>query len=190
MTAVALRAPDPGGSAGRDRPRSPVMLITIGLAAAVAVSHIEAAVGAFAGGSPALAAALVAVAAAAGLWTVRVARRPARSTLLAGAAGAAALVAMWATTRTIGVPLGLAERAPVGVLDALTALDELLLTGFAITAADVQRGLRERWSAVGSIAISLSFIALATGCGPAVAPTTASAGASPSAAVALLCHLY
>lgn len=162
------------------------VLVAAGLAAFVAASHLEAAVGAFAS-SPGLSAALVGVGLAAAGWAVRIAHRPSTGVLLLGAGAALALVAVWVWTRAIGLPLDGMRRAPVGVLDALTAFDELLLAGFAVAGArGSRRASRERWPLLGSAAISLSFIALAMGCEPSTAPA---AGGAPQSA-ALICHLY
>lgn len=190
MTDVPLLASDAARPCGLERPRSPLALIAVGLAAFIAASHLEAAVGAFAR-SAALGLALTGVGAGAALWAVRVARRPRRSDLLIGAGASAALLVLWAWTRTIGLPVGLTGRAPVGALDTLTALDELLLIGFAIAAAGARCRLREAWSVLGSIAISVSFIALAMGC----EPPSGSAAPGPNgkgrpAVAALVCHLY
>jgi hypothetical protein len=167
---------------------APALVLAIGLAAFVAASHLEAGVAAVAV-SPAIGAVGALVAAGAGAWALRAARRPSRRTLLAGAAAALALVALWAWTRTVGVPLdGSRGRAPIGVLDALTAFDELLLAWFAIRAARLAsrgRAGSDRWPLLGCLAISLSFIALAMGCAPSRSATEARAAASP-----LVCHLY
>ncbi len=171
-------------------PSRPAVAMAVGLAAFVAASHLEAAVAAVAL-SPVIAAIAAAVALLAGAWTVRVARRPSRALLLAGAAGAASLAALWVATRTLGVPFdGSPARAPVGVLDAITALDELLLAGFALAAARPRRRpAGDRFPPLGCVAISLSFIALAMGCGPSQPSAVASAG-SDAPGASLICHLY
>ena len=177
------------------RPRSTALLICVGLALFVVASRLEAAVGAFAifdedpASSAFVGALQVALAALVGLWAARVARAPSRRLLGAGATGASALAALWIATRTIGV----GGPAPVGILDALTALDELLLAAFALAAGSSYNAARRRrppwegWSAIGSIAISLSFVALAMGCEPSSAPV---AGGGPGAVTPLVCHLY
>lgn len=171
-------------------PPAPALAMAVGLAAFVAASHLEAAAGALAH-SPAVAAIVAAVGFAAAAWALRAARRPSRATLLAGAAAALALAALWVWTRTMGVPLdGSAARAPAGVLDAITALDEVLLAGFAISAARSLGGpARDRFPVAGCVAISLSFVALAMGCTPA-APDAADAAAPHARAPAYICHLY
>jgi hypothetical protein len=168
--------------------RSPSQPIAIGLAACVAASHLEAAVSALPR-SPVVGVAVAAIAVVAGAWAVRVARGPSRALLLAGAGGAAALVALWLWTRTLGVPgVGGGVAAPIGVLDALSALDALLLAGFATGAArSAGRAPRERWPVVGCVAISVSCIALAMGCEPSA---TASASSPAGPAPGLVCHLY
>jgi hypothetical protein len=62
------------------------------------------------------------------VWTVLVYGDPLnRRLLLAGAVGNGALVAVWAISRTIGVPLGPQPWRPeaLGVADVLSTLDEL-----------------------------------------------------------------
>jgi hypothetical protein len=164
--------------------------MAVGLAAFVAASHLEAGVAAVAR-SPAIAAVAAALAVAAGTWALRAARRPSRASLLAGAGGALTLVALWVWTRTVGVPLdGSGVRAPVGVLDALTAFDELLLAWFAISAArSLGRPAGDRFPVLGCAAISLSFIALAMGCSPSQS-AAASSAAGDAGGAPLICHLY
>ena len=60
-------------------------------------------------------------------WAVLVVVRPKGWVLLAGAGGNAAVVALWAVTRTVGIPLGVAagQREGVGALDATCGLLEL-----------------------------------------------------------------
>ena len=162
------------------------LVAPVGLAAFVAASHLEAAIGALAL-RPGLGVALILVAlvTAGGrcAWPVR--RRgarwsPARSvpqrSLCCGRGRAA-----WASRSP---PRG---RAPVGVLDALTAFDELLLAGFAFAAAARSRAVppRSGWQVPAFAAISVSFMALAMGCEPS--PSVA-AGVPQSRA--LICHLY
>jgi hypothetical protein len=164
-------APLPGAAV-----RSSALVVAVGLGVFVAAAHLQAAVSAF-GASPPIALVLCAVGLGAAAWSLRVALRPTRALLALGAAGATALVGLWIVTRTAG-------GAPVGVLDALTALDELLLAGFALAAARERPG--ERWPPAGMAAISLSFMALAMGCEPPAAPAAQDGGRTPSA----ICHLY
>jgi hypothetical protein len=63
------------------------------------------------------------------LWTAHVYSRPLNARLLvAGAVGNAALVAMWAITRTTGLPFGPhpGEPEPVGPADVMAVVDEVL----------------------------------------------------------------
>lgn len=68
-------------------------------------------------------------AAAAGqfLWAAVVVNRPGTAVLVAGIGANTAVVALWALTRTAGIPLGASagRREPVGTLDVTTALLEL-----------------------------------------------------------------
>jgi hypothetical protein len=182
MTAVLATA----ASDRRARPAArarhgTALLICVGLALFVVASRLEAAVGAFVASSPSVGALQLAAAALVGLWAGRVARSPSRHLLRSGAVGACLLVAAWTATRTIGLA---GPAAPVGLLDAMTALDELLLAAFALAAAGTRGARWDGWSALGSVAISLSFVALAMGCEPAAAPA-AGGGVAP-----LVCHLY
>jgi hypothetical protein len=60
-------------------------------------------------------------------WAVLVVVRPRAAVLAAGAVGNLAVVALWAVTRTAGIPLGVAagQREGVGVLDTSCGLLEL-----------------------------------------------------------------
>jgi hypothetical protein len=153
------------------------LLICVGLALFVVAARLEAAVGAFAASSPSVGAVQLAVAVLVGLAAARVARSPRRRALRAGAAGAGVLAAVWIALRASG-------QAPVGLLDAMTALDELLLALFALAASRGRGTCREGWSLLASVAISLSFVVLAMGCEPAVAPASDADGPAP-----LICHL-
>jgi hypothetical protein len=190
VSAAAL----PGPAGARPAPAiaggAPALAMAIGIATFVAASHLEAGVAAVAH-NPAIGGIAVTIAGGAGAWAARAFRRPSRATLLAGAAAALALVALWVWTRAVDVPLdGSRGRAPVGVLDALTAFDELLLAWFALSAARSRgRSGSDRWPVLGCLAISLSFIALAMGCAPSRSPAAGSGGTNATG-VALICHLY
>lgn len=97
--------------------------------AVAAVVH-AAAVSEHAHGAAVLAWAFVALAAAQGTWALAVLLAPRPGVLLAGVVGNLAVVALWAWTRTAGVPLGVAggHREAVGALD-------LLATGMEAVAA-------------------------------------------------------
>jgi hypothetical protein len=64
-------------------------------------------------------------------WAVLVVVRPSRWVLAAGGAANLAVVALWAVTRTVGIPLGAAagRREAVGVLDVTCGLLELGVVG-------------------------------------------------------------
>ncbi len=66
------------------------------------------------------------------IWAVLVLRDPLNSrVLVAGVAGNAALIAVWAISRSVGVPIGPESGNPeaIGVLDVLSKLDELVAIG-------------------------------------------------------------
>jgi len=71
----------------------------------------------------------VAVAAGQAGWAVLVVMRPVRAVLMLGAAGNAGVLAVWAVSRTAGVPIGpeAGVRLPVGFPDAVTAALEAIL---------------------------------------------------------------
>jgi len=76
------------------------------------------------------------------LWTALIFGDPSnRRILLAGAVGNGALVAVWAISRTVGVPLGphAWQPEPAGVADVLSTLDEL---GAVVLIAAILAGVR------------------------------------------------
>ncbi len=105
--------------------------VALGLGAFIAAAHLESAVQAVSS-SWALALVLAAVAALVATWTWRLWRGGSVAVARAGAGLFAALAALWLASRTAGLPFGLAPRAPIGALDALTALDEVLLVGLPL----------------------------------------------------------
>ena len=68
-------------------------------------------------------------------WGLRVWSRPTSKLLMAGAAGTAAIVAVWAWSRTAGIPLGHEHAGPeaVGLVDAVTTLAEVATVALALT---------------------------------------------------------
>jgi hypothetical protein len=60
--------------------------------------------------------------------------RPGRGTLILATAGSLAVVALWAVSRTTGLPFGPEAGHPeaVGVLDAMTVADEIALAACAV----------------------------------------------------------
>jgi hypothetical protein len=59
-------------------------------------------------------------------WAVAVVRRPSTRLLLAGVAGNLLALSLWAQTRLVGIPLGVAagRREPIGAMDLSCALLE------------------------------------------------------------------
>ena len=120
--------------------RQELVLLTAAMAWGAAVihavvipAHLEesALIGAF----------FVVVAPAQALWGSWIYPRPERRVLLAGAVGSLAVVALWAFTRAVGVPVGPEAWHPesVGVLDVIASVDELLTAAFAIALAGSPR---------------------------------------------------
>ncbi len=70
------------------------------------------------------------------VWAVVAWRRAPRWWLVAGAFGNGAIVALWAVTRTIGIPLGpgRGEVETVGALDIVATTCEVLLVGCLVVA--------------------------------------------------------
>jgi hypothetical protein len=134
MTASALTA---DRAAGR---RQELVLLTAALAWGAAVIHTVV-VPAHLAESAAIGAFFIVAAPAQALWGSWIYRRPDRRLLLAGAAGSLAIVALWAFTRLVGVPLGPDAWRPesVGVLDVVATVDELLTAAFALALAGSAR---------------------------------------------------
>ena len=65
-------------------------------------------------------------------WGVLVYRRPERRLLVAGAIGSLLVVAVWAVSRTVGLPIGPGQPEAVGAIDALCSLDETLLAALVL----------------------------------------------------------
>lgn len=77
------------------------------------------------------------------LWSVAVVVRASRAVLVAGVAGNLAVVALWALTRTYGLPWGLLSRPEaVGPWDVACALWEL---GVAAACMTLLRSRERRW---------------------------------------------
>jgi hypothetical protein len=76
--------------------------------------------------------------------------RPSRRILLAGVAGSAAVIVLWAATRLVGIPLGpgAGRTEPVGVLDLIASVAELatVVCGVVVLRGR-QLGASWRWSA-------------------------------------------
>jgi len=89
------------------------------------------------------------------LWAVWVVVAPSRLLYLAGAAGNAAIVALWVVTRTYGVPAGpgAGEREAVEFADTLATVFEVLLVVGALALARTAPARPIRWPA-GALAAS------------------------------------
>jgi hypothetical protein len=83
------------------------------------------------------------------LWAVWVVVAPSRLIYLAGAAGNAAIVALWIVTRTAGVPAGpgAGEREAVEFADTLATVFEVLLVGGTLVLARTVPARPIRWPA-------------------------------------------
>jgi hypothetical protein len=90
------------------------------------------------------------------LWAVWVVVAPSRLLYLAGAAGNAAIVALWIVTRTYGVPAGpgAGEREAVEFADTLATVFELLLVIGALVLVRTAPARSIRWPA-GALTASL-----------------------------------
>ena len=105
-------------------------------------------------------------------WALLVLFHSSRAVYLAGAAGNAAVVAMWVVSRTTGLPLGPdpGEAEPVGLADTVATLFEVLIAAGALllASAAVSRPPLPRLSAGAALATlavtaatALSLLALA-----------------------------
>jgi hypothetical protein len=89
------------------------------------------------------------------LWAVWIVVAPSQLIYLAGAAGNAAIVALWIVTRTAGVPAGpgAGEREAVEFADTLATVFEVLLVAGALVLARTVPARPIRWPA-GALAAS------------------------------------
>ena len=104
----------------------------------------------------------VAIAVLQALWAILALRYPRRSLLLVGAAINLATLALWAFTRTMGLPIGPEPWTPekFGLLDAITAAFEIgLLTSIALALRGVRLHLRRVQVAAG---LTVALIAIMT----------------------------
>jgi hypothetical protein len=166
-----------------------VIPVTIGLAGFVAASHLDASIQS-AGSSLPLAAALAATALVVSLWGWRVAHQLTGRLLLGGAALFASLAAIWLCSRTVGLPFGIAPRAPAGILDSVTAFDEVLLAAAAVMLATTPGRAEGLLPGFAFLAMSVSFMLLIAGCGIGAATPQRGVGFAARSAVPLFCHLY
>jgi hypothetical protein len=126
--AGAQRTNDLANGSRRPRPSGPFVALAIASAGAAAT---HAAVGPAHFREAAAFGVFFALAAASQAgWAVLLLLRPTRRLLVVGAIGNAAVVALWAVTRTIGLPIGPDPWRPeaIGAADALAAQLEIALT--------------------------------------------------------------
>jgi hypothetical protein len=103
---------------------------------------------------PGEAAVLFGIAVVQGGWLVT-ARRGGRRALLGGAVLNALLVGLWATSRTVGLPIVSVGRVPVGLLDSLCAVDSTVLVLLALGLASRGRRPVPSWSLAVAVVLSL-----------------------------------
>lgn len=102
----------------------------------------------------------VAIAVVQALWAILVVRYPLRPLLLVGAATNLATLALWAFTRTKGLPIGPEPWTPekFGLLDGITAVFEIgLVTSIALALRSVRLRVR-RLQVVAGLTIALIAI--------------------------------
>jgi hypothetical protein len=176
---------DGGSGGGRVTPasaaadvRRTLVLILAGLSAGAAVIHLAAAPSHYREIGD-LAAGFVVSAAFQAAWIRWCLAGPSRSTIAIGIAGNLAIVAAWAWTRTIGLPVGEFAGSPehVGFPDGASVVFELLLvTGLVIRWLEIDVALSRRSviRAIASVAVvpivglvlvvtSLATVAIASG---------------------------
>ena len=103
-------------------------------------------------------------------WAARVWRRPSRPVLFWGLALNLALVAVWALSRTRGLPVGPDAFHPeaVGPLDLQSTVDELLTGALVLSTLVAWRSvLASAFEALALAAACTSFVVLAAGAGHA-----------------------
>ncbi|HLO35181.1 MAG TPA: hypothetical protein VK194_03830 [Candidatus Deferrimicrobium sp.] len=186
--AFAVVAPSirPGAAGPSDAPvttgapsvRRSLVMIMAGLSAGAAVIHLVAAPSHYREIGD-LAAGFLVSAAFQALWIRWLLAGPSRRTMAIGIIGNLAIIAAWAWTRTIGLPVGelAGSPEPVGYPDAASVAFELLLVaGLAVRRLDLDLAI-SRWPAartIASIAVvpvvglvlvltSLATVAVATG---------------------------
>jgi hypothetical protein len=182
--ASAIVADDRAGG-GRVNPataaadvRRTLVIILAGLSAGAAVIHLAAAPSHYREIGD-LAAGFVVSAAFQAAWIRWCLAGPSRATIAIGLAGNLAIVAAWAWTRTIGLPVGefAGSPEPVGFPDGASVVFELLLvTGLVIRSLEIDIALSRRSAvrAIVSVAVvpvvglvlvltSLATVAIASG---------------------------
>ncbi|HET7690723.1 MAG TPA: hypothetical protein VFK41_10110 [Nocardioidaceae bacterium] len=98
------------------------------------------------------------------LWAALVLQRPRRAVLLAGIVVNACFIALWAVTRTLGLPFGLlADVEPVGPWDLFTVVSEIVVV--AACATQLRQGPQRvgswtHWSPAARAWLVVSLLAL------------------------------
>ena len=103
-------------------------------------------------------------------WAVLALLRPSRALLWVGAAGSAALTAVWIVSRTTGVPVGphAWEAEPVGFVDLVVAFDQVAVVAAVVLVTTSARWLRLDAARVAAAMLGgLSVAALAAADSPA-----------------------
>lgn len=98
-------------------------------------------------------------------WGALVYRRPDRLVLAAGAVGNVLVAAVWAVSRTVGIPLGQEawHPEPVGAIDALATLDELVIAGLVVALLSRRRPAAGPTWIVGYVLLIASLLAALLG---------------------------
>jgi hypothetical protein len=105
-------------------------------------------------------------------WAILVQWRPSRGLLIWGAAISAALVALWVTSRTVGLPVGprpwVAE--PIGGVDVIAAVAEvaIVLASASVLAAGRSAFARRAVSRMAPALLAVMFISVLYGVGSGV----------------------
>jgi hypothetical protein len=176
-TPVAARGPAPLAATVADR-RGDARLALVVLAAALAGIYAISAV-TVAGRAPATAAVLMAVAALEASWLVW-ARHLSRAALSVGMGLDLLLVALWVLSRVRGLPVGGHGPQPVGVVDALCALDAAALASLSWTLGGPGgRRLEPFGAPLSHVAILLAAVSLAVLVGGHTHTARAAGPASP-----------
>ena len=159
-TGVLLTRPDVRTSVSYSRTALPVAVTAstaaAGAHAAVGPAHLEA--------SFLVAAFFVVAPVVQLLWAALVLQRARRTSLVVGAAVNAAFVALWAVTRTVGLPFGLLPGVePVGAWDVFTVISEIALVTACVAQlrqGPAQVGSWTHWSPAARGWLAVSLLAL------------------------------
>jgi hypothetical protein len=146
----------------RLRQRADGVVLACGVATLAGLIHIQAAIDHFAEYVP-YAILFIALAGGQLVWSLAYYRWPARRLLYAGMIGCVGVIAAWIASRTIGLPFGpdLGHPEPVGVLDGIATIDEVVIVALALS---ILRGSRARLAnSAALLMIVVSSLVLAGG---------------------------